>query len=216
MRLSFSLFQYLNIATHILIWGTVIYLFLPEYGMGIFQTAFYEGMEEIPFFIYSTILNVILFYLISHGVVPYSLRINSFNFFLLANITVYFSFVAFECGLDYLYQWFVYSKQRNPSVWESGGLSYFGWWTGNLTFTAVMLALSNFYGYTYAWFTGERDRQMLKEEKLKAELLALKHQINPHFLFNILNGLYGLAFKNNDEQTASGIAKLSQLMRYML
>ena len=61
----------------------------------------------------------------------------------------------------------------------------------------------------------ETDRHWYRQ-KLQAELSALKHQVNPHFLFNILNGLYGLAFKNDDEPTAEGIAKLSQLMRYML
>ena len=211
------LIKYLNIGAHILIWGTVIYFFFPEpHGRGLFNTAFYEGQEEIPFFLYSTILNIILFYLFSHGILPYSLKQNSFKIFVLSNLLTLGAFVLVECGMDYAYQWYVYKFQRDPSVWEEFGLGYFDWIEGNLVFTSVILALANFYGYTYAWFTGQRDRQILKEEKLKAELSALKHQINPHFLFNILNGLYGLAFKNNDEQTASGIAKLSQLMRYML
>lgn len=192
-------------------------MFFPEpYGEGLFNTRFYEGNEEIPFFVYSTLLNVILFYLFSHGILPLSLKRNSLKIFFLSNILILFSFVALECGLDYIYQWYIYEHIRNPSVWQEFGLSYSAWISGNVTFTIVVMGMSNFYGYTYAWFTGQRDRQILKEEKLKAELSALKHQINPHFLFNILNGLYGLAFKNNDEVTASGIAKLSQLMRYML
>ena len=48
------------------------------------------------------------------------------------------------------------------------------------------------------------------------ELKYLKAQINPHFLFNTLNNLYSTAIKNNDFETATGITKLSQIMRYML
>ena len=78
------------------------------------------------------------------------------------------------------------------------------------------MLIANFYGFTYGWFNTRQQRRSLEKAKLQAELLALKHQINPHFLFNVLNGLYGLAFQNDDEPTADGIARLSQLMRYML
>lgn len=215
--MSFPLFRLVLVSAHILLWGIIIYIFCPEpYGAGIFNTTFYEGEEEIPFFLYSTCLNVVLFYLVSHGLLPISLKNNSLKIFITGNLIILSIFVAIECGLDYLYQWYVYESVREPSVWQEFGLTYWAWIEGNLIFTTAILGVSNLYGYTFAWFTGERDRQTLKEEKLKAELSALKHQINPHFLFNILNGLYGLAFKNNDEVTASGIAKLSQLMRYML
>jgi len=215
--MKIPLFKYLNISVHLLIWGTILYLYFPDpYGEGLFNSPFYEGDEEIPFFLYSSILNIILFYIFAHGVLPLSLKSNSLKIFLLSNFATLFVFVAIECGLDYLYQKYIYLNFREPGVWLEYGFTYTEWIVGNLVFTVVVLALANFYGYTFAWFTGQRDRQILKEEKLKAELSALKHQINPHFLFNILNGLYGLAFKNNDEATASGIAKLSQLMRYML
>ncbi len=51
-------------------------------------------------------------------------------------------------------------------------------------------------------------------EKNVAELAFLKAQINPHFLFNTLNGLYALAIKKSDK-TADSIAQLSEIMRYV-
>lgn len=60
-----------------------------------------------------------------------------------------------------------------------------------------------------------RKEQELREEKRIAELNFLKAQSNPHFLFNTLNNLYGLARKNNPN-TAPSILKLSNLMRYIL
>lgn len=57
--------------------------------------------------------------------------------------------------------------------------------------------------------------EQLEKEKSQAELHLLKSQVNPHFLFNTLNNLYSLAVRQSPE-TPEVIARLSQLMRYML
>jgi LytS/YehU family sensor histidine kinase len=61
----------------------------------------------------------------------------------------------------------------------------------------------------------ERENQQLSVDKRAAELAFLKTQLNPHFLYNTLNMLYGLAY-SIDKTLASGLLKLSELMRYML
>lgn len=55
----------------------------------------------------------------------------------------------------------------------------------------------------------------LHEETLKSELNLLKSQINPHFFFNTLNNLYGLA-NEKSERTQEVIYKLSQMMRFTI
>ncbi|MCJ8318066.1 MAG: sensor histidine kinase [Colwellia sp.] len=55
----------------------------------------------------------------------------------------------------------------------------------------------------------------LHEETLKSELNLLKSQINPHFFFNTLNNLYGLAVEKS-ELTQEVIYKLSQMMRFTI
>ena len=54
-----------------------------------------------------------------------------------------------------------------------------------------------------------------QEEKQKAELSYLKSQVNPHFLFNTLNGIYSLALEES-KKTPDAIVKLSELMRYVI
>ncbi|WP_240676153.1 sensor histidine kinase [Botryobacter ruber] len=58
----------------------------------------------------------------------------------------------------------------------------------------------------------------LKKElgQTSANLDFLRSQINPHFLFNALNTLYGTALQENSERTAQGIQMLGDMMRFML
>ena len=52
--------------------------------------------------------------------------------------------------------------------------------------------------------------------KSKADLRFLRSQINPHFLFNTLNTLYGTSLQEGAGRTAEGIQKLGDMMRFML
>lgn len=52
-----------------------------------------------------------------------------------------------------------------------------------------------------------------QREKSEAEILFLKAQINPHFLFNTLNSIYSLALAKSDD-TPKAVVKLSGMMRY--
>lgn len=64
-------------------------------------------------------------------------------------------------------------------------------------------------------YTMEQQNRLLSEEKLKAELSALRSQIHPHFLFNTLNSLYALALQKSDSAPEM-ILKLSEILDFML
>lgn len=49
-----------------------------------------------------------------------------------------------------------------------------------------------------------------------ANLDFLRSQINPHFLFNALNTLYGTALQENAPRTSEGVQRLGDMMRFML
>lgn len=57
--------------------------------------------------------------------------------------------------------------------------------------------------------------QRYQHEKLNAELMLLRQQVNPHFLFNSLNNIHSLANRKSD-LTSEAIMKLSAILRYML
>lgn len=61
----------------------------------------------------------------------------------------------------------------------------------------------------------EKETADLKNEKLNTELLFLRSQINPHFLFNSLNNIYTLSLIKSDK-TSKMIIMLSDMLRFML
>jgi len=60
-----------------------------------------------------------------------------------------------------------------------------------------------------------KNEKILQQEKFTAELLHLKAQVNPHFLFNSLNNIFSLS-RMQSEKTPDMVLKLSNILRYML
>ncbi len=58
------------------------------------------------------------------------------------------------------------------------------------------------------------ERQSIEVERKRAELALYKAQINPHFLFNTLNTLYGLIISKS-QQAEDAFIQFSNLMKYM-
>ncbi|MDB5196527.1 MAG: histidine kinase internal subunit [Flaviaesturariibacter sp.] len=65
---------------------------------------------------------------------------------------------------------------------------------------------------------GNEEMFVLKKElkQSTANIDFLRSQINPHFLFNALNTIYGTAIQEGAERTSEGIEKLGDMMRFML
>lgn len=61
----------------------------------------------------------------------------------------------------------------------------------------------------------EKQKQITELKLKEANLKLLQGQIHPHFLFNMLNNLYGLV-KENTDTSRDVIVKLSDLLDYML
>ena len=58
-----------------------------------------------------------------------------------------------------------------------------------------------------------RQREEMEAQRDKAELAMYKAQINPHFLFNTLNTLYGLILTDSDEREEA-FEKFINMMKY--
>ncbi len=205
--------RYVYILIHFLAWMGLFLLISPlPLGIIPFQLDPFNDRQLSFLLLYGFSFNALMIYTYAHIVLPDYVKRQSLSYFMIANVTFLAGFTLLESVLDYYFFLWAYTRLGTPEDADSVLQHLFS----NFVLNAFVLLAANVYGFAFAYFRDQNLRRNLEQEKLRAELSALKHQINPHFLFNILNGLYGLAFKNNDEQTAEGIAKLSHIMRYMI
>ena len=76
---------------------------------------------------------------------------------------------------------------------------------------ALVVSIKFFQNYT---FEQQRNLQLV-QQKVEAELKYLRNQIQPHFLFNTLNNIYGMVL-SEDKNAGEAIVKLSNLLSFML
>jgi sensor histidine kinase YesM len=129
-------------------------------------------------------------------------------------------YIVCVCGLILLFSWLNdaffqnWSGKLLPNYFF---ISYFTYWEISLFFL-VYLATTSLLKLSKSWFVvNELQRQLLQteKEKVQMELRALKAQVNPHFFFNTLNGIYSMAL-DKDERLPGTVLRLSHLMRYFL
>jgi LytS/YehU family sensor histidine kinase len=65
------------------------------------------------------------------------------------------------------------------------------------------------------WYLKQQETAQLVREKINAELLLLKSQVHPHFLFNTLNNIYSFIL-NGSSRAPEMIKTLSSLLYYIL
>lgn len=97
-------------------------------------------------------------------------------------------------------------------------IPHFSWLRGivfHLSTFLLAIAISIVFRLVKDRMAADRAAQQKKEENLKTELSFLRSQINPHFIFNILNNLVALE-QMKSEELGPTILKLSSLMQYML
>ncbi len=100
-------------------------------------------------------------------------------------------------------------------VWPDDLMSvteYFQW---NLVYAVWFILLSSMLWFTQKW---EEQRQQVKNiqiDQLQTELKYLRAQVNPHFLFNGLNTVYGTIEPSN-VQAREMLVQFADLLRYNL
>ena len=68
---------------------------------------------------------------------------------------------------------------------------------------------------TGKWYKTEAERQEEEKKRSEAELINLRQQLNPHFLFNTFNNIYAL-IAISPEKAQESMLELSKLLRYVL
>jgi len=84
-----------------------------------------------------------------------------------------------------------------------------------LVVTIVITSIFFAIGFFKAWRESAVREERMQKESVILQYNALKNQVNPHFLFNSLNTLTSLVYKDAD-QSARFIKQLSEVYRYVL
>ena len=79
----------------------------------------------------------------------------------------------------------------------------------------LFFSLGCFFSITRATILRQLQEARSGQKQKESELQLLKSQLSPHFLFNVLNSLYGLSLKR-DDKVSTMILKLAGLLRYSL
>ncbi len=190
---------------HIAVWsGLYIFAIFFIRTIGPFNKI--DGTLLLPVTI-GTIINAAIFYAILFYLIPRYANKNKLKNFLLGFLIIFVGFTSIETIIDFFFLVWLYSDSPEP---------FYSMLITNSIVHLIFSSLALGYGFTRNWVVSEKKKQELVHEKLAAELNFLKTQLNPHFLFNVLNMAYSSASRKGDEQTADIIEKLSVMMRYMI
>lgn len=114
-------------------------------------------------------------------------------------------------GVNALYYWLMYDVPILKFVKNVG--------PGTLYSTAAITTIIGSFlhgrGFLMAWKESMKETEELKRAHIAAQYESLKNQVNPHFLFNSLNVLSNLVYKDAD-LSAKFIKQLSLVYRYVL
>ena len=197
--------KYVEPIIHILVWGIGYFLIL-NYTSTIGDFRKDKGPYWVALF-FGMLMNQTVFYTTAFFLVPKLLRLKKIRVLIFSLLGGFVLINLFESIIDYRYLAVFFSTASESFI-------VYLLYNSVVSFFILLVALS--YSLVKYWIQNEKLKRILLEEKLSTEMAFLKAQINPHFLFNVLNSFYAKALKNNVPELADGIAKLAELMRYMV
>jgi len=119
-------------------------------------------------------------------------------------ITAGFNIFTFSSLIDFIFPGYYF-------------ISYYEF-TDLMKFVVALTSVTTLLKLSKGWFLLMETRNQisqLEKENVETKLLALKSQINPHFLFNSLTGIYALVLKHAPN-APEVILRLSDFLRYIL
>ncbi|TKG93493.1 hypothetical protein EYV94_17255 [Puteibacter caeruleilacunae] len=182
---------------HLSFWLVSFYILLTSFASSV-------SIQEVDV-VYTLIFHVTLIipvYINIELFIPRILARNNYVTYLLVSLTllvfsVLFNYFMFSVLVDWILPGYYFISYYNFIDLSKFYIVYLG--------VTTLLKMSK------GWFRLAET----EKEKLEYELKALKSQINPHFIFNSLTGIYGLA-RSKSGKAPETILKMAEMMRYML
>jgi LytS/YehU family sensor histidine kinase len=161
-----------------------------------------NGLIFIPVDIFATYVTI--YWLIPAFLIRKNYFTFSAFFLLLAALTIF---------LNQSVSYFIYFPLFFPEKAGMHGFFEVNYWI-MLVSTYTVVAVAAGIKVTKLWFKSQQDRINLMNQNMKSELMLLKSQINPHFLFNTLNNIDSL-IHTQPSKASESIVRLSEILRYV-
>ncbi|WP_316753495.1 sensor histidine kinase [Pedobacter gandavensis] len=130
--------------------------------------------------------------------------------FLLTLVVFVFIATYNNIGIAWIFLQFT-SNEPVSAFFKMQSAGFFMDWNMIMTDFIAFLSIA-FSRFSYQ---NERERAAIEKDHLELQLTMLKNQLQPHFLFNTLNSLYGMSLTGSKD-TPRFILLLSNMMQYIL
>lgn len=197
-------FKQINIILQVLVWAFLFYM--PYITNDTVHLSFFVR------YLFNLSLLAIFFYVNIHILIPSLVFKRKVSIYLLTILVIFIIILT----LNFLFDISIAEELRTSThSRHNRSPGFFSRFIPTLFTFLLAFGVSSSIKMIVEYLKKQKREQDLEHEKLNSELAFLKSQINPHFLFNTLNNVYGLATIGSPN-TGQAILKLSDLMRYML
>lgn len=193
-----------RLVQHLLLWVLSFYILL--------RISAYEFPPQKVDYVYTLLFHLSIWsgvYVNLFLLIPYLLRRGYYLIYFLAFGTTALMMVLINTWTFKVLSNWLFPDYYFISYYQFGDL---------IQFSLVYLIITSLIKLSKGWFElNHKNRQIkeLEKQKINAELQALKHQLDPHFLFNSLNTIYSMSLEE-DPKAPDAILQLSDNMRYVL
>lgn len=210
--------QSIMVVTVMVIIVVMSFLFIP-YNR---QTSPFASPRFVTWFIYCNIFLLVFYFINSQILIPQLLARKKTFIYIAIIVACLFIFLYLftSIGLNAQETKEHIEKMRQRAI-EKGstfrGRSYWEWLfsPGPVVMFLTAFTFSSLSKIISQWFLAEEKKEEILKQNITNELTLLRSQVNPHFLFNTLNGIYSLAVIK-DDKAPDAVMKLSRIMRYTL
>jgi len=190
-------------ASHLLFW--VMY--------AVFMVLFTQGYIEergwlfslMPLFIY-VVLMAILIYGHTLVLIPRLLERKRVRLYIAGLVFLILLYTLAESVNQYFWNRLIYPDYKDSIA------AHFVW---NIFYAFCFILNSTLLYFTQKWSEQQQQVKNIQINQLQTELKCLRAQVNPHFLFNGLNTIYGTIDIGNQEAREM-VVRFSDLLRYNL
>ena len=204
MKLNWLNKKWVIILVHSLCWILLFSLpfLLRTYTRPEHKTHQPDDIPLLYFYFVSSTIWIALFYVHAYVFLRFAQRRKKFALFL--------AFEFLVLAAVYLLHWMYFTLFVTHTAFKPANFVVY-----NIFPYLFILASSTAYATLLERQRTIKLTRQKETENLKSELLFLRSQVSPHFMFNVLNNMVALARKKSDMLEPS-LIKLSSLMRYML